>query len=373
MGARESRVATPEKFSGKAGETLAAIFSVRLGVKSVAGERSFFPGQKKMSEKPTKKAMGKSHHLGCTADHFLAHERHENVGYLDRPIGLLIVFDDGGQKAWSGGDGIVDGVNIFQLAGFAAVTDIETPGLEIVEIRVGVGLAVFALTGEPGLDVVFAPLARAHVAGAHQQDVIWQFEGLEQFFGVSENGVVHFAGHFFIGDGVDDLLDLVKLMEAENTFGVLAVGADFATETGRDANHFDGEIFLIYHFVLEVGGDGDFGGADQALTVLSFVVIFLPPGKIAGAPHDVFIDQPGNGQGRKALENHVFEGVSKDGVFEKDEVVFGEESTAAGNPNRPFGVQNIEVLHDAVVSFWLGIKFWKIAPLFHFLIARFVL
>ena len=167
--------------------------------------------------------------------------------------------------------------------------------------------------------------------------------------------------------------DFVKLMEAENTFGVLAVGADFATETGRDANHFDGEIFLIYHFVLEVGGDGDFGGADQALTVLSFVVIFLPPGKIAGAPHDVFIDQPGNGQGRKTLENHVFEGVSKDGVFEKNEVVFGKEGTVAGNPDRPFGVQKIESLHDDVVSFWLEIKFRKIAPLFHFLIARFVL
>src|SRR3989344_1037799 len=113
MGARESRLATAEKFSGKAGETLVAIFSVRLGVKSVAGERSFFPGQKKMREKPTKKTMRNNHHLVCTtplrlrlrrgeANHFLAHERHENVGYLDRPVGLLIVFDDGDNHSANG-------------------------------------------------------------------------------------------------------------------------------------------------------------------------------------------------------------------------------------------------------------------------------
>src|SRR3989338_11617821 len=173
---------------------------------------------------------------------------------------------------------------------------------------------------------------------------------------------MHSSGLVFVGDGVDNLFDLVELVETKNSLGVLAISAHFTTEAGRDADHFDRKVFFVEDLILPIGGEGNLGGANESLTILCPVVIFLPPREIAGSPHRILVDHPRNGHGGEALGNHVSEGVDKDGVFEKNEIVFGNVGPGAPDTDSSFNIKKVEIFHNFVVGLWSKIVFGNLTP-----------
>src|SRR6202012_1223714 len=96
------------------------------------------------------------------------------------------LLEDGDEGAPHGERGAVQGVEEARLGlGLGAVADLGAAGLEIAEVGAARDLAVEALAGEPGLEVVGALGGEAHVAGAEQADPVVELEALEYLLGVA--------------------------------------------------------------------------------------------------------------------------------------------------------------------------------------------
>lgn len=136
----------------------------------------------------------------------------------------------------------------------------------------------------------------------------------------------------------DHLFDFVKLVDAENAFGVLAVRADFPAEAGRDANQFYRQVCYIQNLAGMESSQGNFGGADEFFPVLGRIMVLNPSGEITGPKKSGVIDHPGDGQGSKTLFDHVSESVIQKPVFEKDQFVFGEKTAETADLDAPVGI-----------------------------------
>src|SRR5690606_22628654 len=98
--------------------------------------------------------------------------------HFDAAIGLLIVFENGDQRAADGEARAVQRVDELGLAFFVAEARVHAARLEIAAVRDRADLAVLALAWEPDLEVIGFARAETHVASAEQHGAERQFEAL---------------------------------------------------------------------------------------------------------------------------------------------------------------------------------------------------
>src|SRR5205823_7965727 len=108
---------------------------------------------------------GRSSPCQSTLEEFPPHKLLNSPGQLNPPVGGLVVLEQGYEDPGAGERRIVERVREPHLPVAAAVADVRSPRLPIVQRRAAVGLTILAEARNPALDVVHPVLAKAHVAG----------------------------------------------------------------------------------------------------------------------------------------------------------------------------------------------------------------
>jgi hypothetical protein len=108
------------------------------------------------------------------------------------------------------------------------IAGVHAPGLEIATGGDRGDLAIGVLPGQPGLDVVGAPCAEAHVTHAQHDRAVGNAKTLKDALGAAEHAFLLFVR--LIGMGDRHHLDLLELVLAEHAGGVAACRARFGPE-----------------------------------------------------------------------------------------------------------------------------------------------
>ena len=111
------------------------------------------------------------------------HIRPKHLRHRHAAIRVLILLENGNQDARAGDRGVVQRVAESGLAlssgSFVAIAQVEPPRLKVAERASAVRLAVTVPAGHPGFDVVHAPLALSHVAGAIHGHAVRKLQRLQ--------------------------------------------------------------------------------------------------------------------------------------------------------------------------------------------------
>ena len=136
-------------------------------------------------------------------------------------------------------------------------------------------VVIIAAPRDPAFDVDHVGVLLAQIARAALQQSIRQFKRLQQLLDDADHRSMMFAAFRFVGSTHHDLLDLVELVDAVQTSGVLARGARFAAEAGRDGGVFQGQQIGVDDLVGVQTHQADFTGAGE-------VQILAGPGRAVG-------------------------------------------------------------------------------------------
>lgn len=137
----------------------------------------------------------------------------------------------------------------------------------ICAIRDGDQLLICTLEWEPSFKIVLLASGQVQSTRDDGDDTIRQSQALVEFFTVSDHGFKHLPTLFWFGD--NKLLDLLKLVDTEETPHITTSGTCFFTETGRVASVTDRELGLggIEPLLRVEGGDRLFGSCNEVFLV----------------------------------------------------------------------------------------------------------
>src|SRR4051812_13178478 len=111
--------------------------------------------------------------------------RPQRRGNHHRAVRLLVVLEDGDQRAPDGEAGAVERVRESGLAALGAVADVGATRLEVLAVAARGDLAIRLLARQPDLEVVGLRRREADVAGGEADDAIGQLEDLQHALGVT--------------------------------------------------------------------------------------------------------------------------------------------------------------------------------------------
>jgi hypothetical protein len=146
-----------------------------------------------------------------------------------------------------------------------AVTDVESARLVGRAVARRGELAVRALRGHPGLDVVLAGGAGSEVSRRDVDDAVAEAEVLQHLLLQRDEAQVLRLG--ILGRRVDEHLELVELVHPDDAAGVLAVRAGLAAVAGRPAGvalRARGQVEDLAHVVA---GERHLARADEVQVV----------------------------------------------------------------------------------------------------------
>jgi len=158
----------------------------------------------------------------------------QNLRHRHRAVGLLIIFHQSGDDSRRGNGRVVERVSEAEFACLVTIADVQTTRLKIVKVRSGVGLAIGLLRRQPNFQIIFFHLTQTEVGTAIENHAVRQTERLEQAFGVRGNFLMPLDARLVTGFANHHLFQFEKLVDANQTFGVLAVTAGLAAEAGRE-------------------------------------------------------------------------------------------------------------------------------------------
>lgn len=146
----------------------------------------------------------------------------------------LPILQDSANGAFGGTQSRVQAVHVLLLAVrhlFDTASDFKAAGLVVSAVAAGDEFLEFALVWKPGFQVVFLCGCVVKSARDDGYDAVRETQALEEVFRMADHFVEHFPRLFWISQ--DKLFDLFKLVDAENTPGILAMSTGFLAETGR--------------------------------------------------------------------------------------------------------------------------------------------
>ena len=150
------------------------------------------------------------------------HVGFEGFGNPNTAVGLLIVFQNGDERAAHGKPGTVQRVDKRRLffAFRRSVTNICTPCLIIPKVGTTGNLAVAVLGRQPDFEIITFAGAEPHVAGRQKHHAVRKLQTFENFLGVRDEFLVFVFGR--LGRGEFDQFDLVELVLTNHAARVLA-------------------------------------------------------------------------------------------------------------------------------------------------------
>src|SRR5581483_5284869 len=155
-------------------------------------------------------------------------------------IGLLVILENGQPGAAHGEGAAIQSMNEFRLRlALGAVADIGAPRLKRLKIRAGGDFAEKLLAGEPDFDVVSFGRSKAHIAGTERDHTVMQSQALEDGFGVTRELLVLIVRSFRTHELHQ--FDFLKLVLANDSAYVFAVGTGFTAEAGSVGGERDGK------------------------------------------------------------------------------------------------------------------------------------
>ena len=197
----------------------------------------------------------------------------QRFGDQNRAVGLLVVLQDGDDRAADGDGRAVERVD--ELRAFFAfhfVADVEPAGLVVGAVR-GAGdfaiLAAVAAAGHPGFQVELAIGRAAEVAGGDVEHAVGNAEAVEDLaFEVAEV-VVHVLA--LLGQREGEHLDLGELMHAIQAARRPAGRAGFGAEAVADAAQLDRQLFGFDDLTGIQAAERDLGRRDEVQVVFSML------------------------------------------------------------------------------------------------------
>src|SRR3989344_6322875 len=99
----------------------------------------------------------------------------------------------------------------------------------------------------------------------------------------------------------NDLLELLELMDAKDTFRVFAMTSRFATEAWRIRKEFERKILFLQYFFHVVPHRCHFRSAGKVVAVLCFIEVLFALRQIAGAYETLAPYERRNDHRREAL------------------------------------------------------------------------
>ena len=266
----------------------------------------------------------------------------ENRREEDRPIGLLVGFEESDEESWESGAGTVDGVTELIFAVFGFEPESHATGLEVIEQRATGNFEVSVLAWGPDFDIESLGGTEAEIAGTEFDDAVVEAEELEDFFGVGGEAK-ELGGRLFRGGDFDEL-DFIELVHPNEATGTEACGACFSAEARGVSGVGDGELIGVKNFFAMEVGDGDFGGGCEVeIAVAAPVELVFEFGELGSADEGFWADDVR----RTDFGVAVFAGME---IEEKIEESAIETSSGAGKNGEgaaadfggPFEVEEVE-------------------------------
>lgn len=239
-----------------------------------------------------------------------------------------------------------------------AAADLEVARLVVSAVGARDQLLVGALEGEPGLQIVLLGSSVIQGSRDDRDNTVGETQGLVKLFRVLDHVVKHLPG--LLGLSQAELLNLLELVDTENTPGVTASSTGLLAEAGRVAGVLDGQLLLglLEPLVGVEGRDGLLRGGDQVhvLVVASDLVeLLVELGKLGSLGHGLLLHEV------RGLELLVL-ALAQEGkaIVDKSHVELntgiGQEVAAVGGDLvTTLGIVGTETVEDLVVGVDLGV------------------
>ena len=236
-----------------AGDARRARRAARAGVHAAAAEG--VPGRARRAARQL--STFAVQHLGSD-------ERHQGLRHTDAAVGLLVVLQDRHQPP-GGRQRAVKRRGGLRLAVLVAVANRQPAGLKGGAVRSRRQLAVGLLRRNPRLAVELACRRRAQIACGDVDHAIGHLDLRQHLALPTQQPLVFGLG--LVRLAVDEALDLVELVHADDAAGVLAVAAGLAAEARRPARVAQRPAGQVEDFVGVIAGQRHLGGADEVEVV----------------------------------------------------------------------------------------------------------
>src|SRR6185436_17491863 len=169
------------------------------------------------------------------------------------------------------------------------VSNVGASSLKVSEVAARRHLEPLADARRKGFQVVSMRAREPGVAGGQSNNPIWQLQQLKNLFGVRSEELELVTGSFRRDE--PHQLDLVEFVDAQQTSGVFAGGAGFASEARRICGNRFGQIRGGQNLVAEEIGQRDFsGGNEEGVLVLQRVHVLLELRQLRRSRHAGAID-----------------------------------------------------------------------------------
>ena len=291
---------------------------------------------------------------------------------------ILEVLEQAAQRSLSGAQRRVKCVHVLLLdlsLELVSETDLESAGLIVRAVRAGDKLLVLALVWEPGLKIVLLGGSVVEGAGNDLNNTVWDTEGLVELFRVSDHLLEGLPGLLWIGE--DELLDLLELVDTENSPCVASVGAGLSAVAGGEAGVLDWELLWHDPLVCVESRDWLLRGGNEVLvvdgiSVLDLVKLLVEILELGGLGHVVLQHELWSLESSVSSGVQEFEAVVDHGLVEEHTPVSQEVSTVADNLDTALWVVTIQASEDLVVGKAIalldGDTLWTPLPQFDILV-----
>lgn len=163
-------------------------------------------------------------------------EPSQNLGDSQTIVGL-VVLQNAAQGSLGGAKSGVEAVDVLLLSLVLlldAASDLKVSGLVIGTVGARNKLLVLLLEGEPSLEIILLGGGVVQLAGDNGHNSVGKTQRLVELLGGINHSVKLLPRLFGVGDA--ELLNLLKLVDSEDSPGVLAVRASLTSETGGVAS-----------------------------------------------------------------------------------------------------------------------------------------
>ena len=226
---------------------------------------------------------------------------------------------------------------------------VQAPRLEISAVRRGryfTVSATFADERHPCLDVVLPIRRSSQIALAHEQDAVWELQGLVKLFLNREHLLV--SGCALVGMRELVEFDFAELMHPVEPLAFTTPAAGFRPEAMADSGDLDRKIFLRNHGLGQIATDRDLGGADE--TQISFRKrVNLASGssrREPGSGDDLVTSEFRRRYQCKAMLDRQVQREADEAKFEKNSFVLQEVELRTGDFRRRLKIQDVQLLAE---------------------------
>lgn len=277
-----------------------------------------------------------------------------NLG--DTYVRGLVVLHDTAQSTLGSAQSGVQAVNVLLdvvSLGDSTVSNVKVSALVVGTVGARNELLVLSLEGEPRLQVVLLGGSVVESTGNDGNNTVGKAKGLVELLGVGDHVVKGLPRLLGLSD--DKLLDLLELVDTEDTPGILSVGTGLTTVTGGESSVRDGEVLLLEPLVGVESGNRLLRGGDKVLvvggvTVNYLVKLLVELLKLGSLGHHVLEHELGGLERNVSLAGEELETVVDQGLVEEDSPLLEEVTTVTDNLNSTLGLVTVKASENIVVG-----------------------